>query len=271
MRTFEATPRGLVALADGLSARATSSTLPQGAYTTFRTHGRSRILRLSEHVRRLAESAGLQGQAGDLPLAAVRAAVAAAIDATGYEESRFRLTWASPRLFVSIEPFTPLAEDLYREGVWCVTVPLHRDNPRAKDTRFIHEAGSAYDRLPAGAHEGLMLDADGTILEGLSSNFFAVRNGSLATEEDRVLAGLTRSLVLEVAEGLLPRAPVALRLAELGQATECFITSASRGVLPVVRIDAFAIGAGVPGPMTREIRARYERQVEAQAEDVRDF
>ena len=221
-----------------------------------------------DHVRRLAESARLQGQAGDLDAGRVRQAVAQAIDRAGYPESRLRITWTAPRLFVSIEPFTPYAASLYRDGTWCVTVPLHRDNPRAKDTRFIQAAGSAYDQLPPGAHEGLMVAADGTILEGLSSNFFAVRQGALHTEEERVLAGLTRAMVLEAATGLLTRGPRALRLEELPQAEECFITSASRGVLPVVRIDDRVIADGAPGPLTQEIGRLYDEKVEREAEDV---
>lgn len=267
MRTFEATSDGLVALAEGQSPREASASLPQGAYTTFRTHHRSRVLRLSDHVRRLVESARLQGQSGELTAEAMRSAIAAGLDATGFDESRFRVTWAPPRLFVSIEPFTPYPESLYRDGVACATVPIHRDNPKSKDTRFIQQAGAAYDRLPDGVHEGLMVDEDGTILEGLSSNFFAIHDGSLWTEEERVLAGLTRTLVLEVAADLLPRAR-ALHRAELPLAAECFITSASRGVMPVVRVDHVTIGDGVPGSLTRRIRERYESRVEAEAEDV---
>lgn len=268
MRTFEATSDGLVELSEGLSARDAAAGLPDGAYTTFRTHGSTRVLRLRDHVRRLEESARMQDRSGDLPIDRVRGAIAAAIGRTGHPESRFRLTWSPPRLFVSIEPFQPMDDSLYREGVACVTVSLHRDNPRSKDTRFIREAGAAYDHLPAGAHEGLMVAKDGAILEGLSSNFFAILDGALYTEEERVLAGLTRSLVLETAAGLLPRAPRALLRDEVGRAQECFITSASRGVLPVVRIDGVAVGAGAPGALTREIRRRYERQVEVEAEDV---
>lgn len=269
MRTFEATSTGLVPLSDLQSPRDASAALPQGAYTTFRTHHRSRVLRLEDHARRLVESARLQGRSGELTERTIRSAVAAALDATGYDESRLRVTWAPPRLFVSIEPFAPYPESLYRSGVACVTVPLHRDNPKSKDTRFIQQAGAVYDRLPEGVHEGLMVDADGAVLEGLSSNFFAIRDGALLTEGERVLAGLTRTLVLEVAADLLPRASGALRQADLPLAAECFITSASRGVLPVVRVDEVTIGAGVPGPLSREIRDRYERRVELEAEDVR--
>ena len=246
-----------------------SAVLPAGAYSTLRTYGRTRVYHLADHVRRLDGSARLQGRVGSLSHEAVRTALRDALAATGHAESRVRLTWAPPRLFVSVEPFTPLPDSLYREGAWCVAVPVRRDNPHAKDTRFIGTAADAYAHLPAGAHEGLMVAEDGAILEGLSSNFFGIMGGALHTEEDRVLPGLTRSLVLDVAADLLPRAPRALRRDEVGRAQECFITSASRGVLPVVRIDAVAVGTGAPGPLSREIRERYERVVEADAEDVR--
>jgi branched-chain amino acid aminotransferase len=168
---------------------------------------------------------------------------------------------------VGVEPFAPPAESLYRDGVRCVTVAVRRDNPHAKDTRFLDTAGRTYATLPPGVHEGLMVAEDGTVLEGLSSNFFAIRDGVLHTEEDRVLAGLTRSLVLEVAD--LPRGPRGLRVDELPSAEECFVTSASRGVLPVVAVDDIRIGTGEPGARTAAIRFRFEAAVDREAEDVR--
>jgi branched-chain amino acid aminotransferase len=260
MRTFELH-------GDHVVERAGDGPLPPGAYSTLRTYDGTRVFRLFDHVRRLTESAALQGRAAPADPVAVRAAIAGALAATGHAESRLRLTWASPRLFVSVEPFIPPAEALYRDGARCVTVAVRRDNPHAKDTRFLDTAGRAYAALPPGVHEGLMVAEDGTILEGLSSNFFAIRGGALHTEEDRVLAGLTRSLVLEVAE--LPRAPRGLRVDELPSADECFVTSASRGVLPVVAVDAVTIGTGVPGVRTAAIRARFDAAVAREAEDVR--
>lgn len=261
MRTFECVSGALV-------DRETPDPLPAGAYTTLRTYAGTRVMRLADHVRRLGESARLQGQdAPPLEQEPARRAIAEALARTGHAESRLRLTWAPPRLFVSVEPFTPPAEALYRHGVRCVTVAVRRANPHSKDTRFIGTAGAAYDALPPDVHEGLMVADDGTILEGLSSNFFAIRDGALYTEEDRVLAGLTRSLVLEVAE--LPRAPRGLRVDELPAAHECFITSASRGVLPVVAVDDVPIATGLPGARTVDIRARYGAAVAREATDVR--
>jgi branched-chain amino acid aminotransferase len=259
-----------------------SAALEQGAYTTFRTYGRDRILRLGQHLRRLEESLSLMIGLPAAPIDDVRAraTLAAALAFTGYAESRFRLTYGSRGLFVSVESFTPYDSSLYADGVRCSTVTLHRTNPHAKSTTFIASAAQAYKALPAGVHEGLMVADDGAILEGLSSNFFAVTTlpvGSeevdggvpvLRTEEARVLIGVTRSLVLEVAAGVLPVTPVAVRYADLPRVTECFITSVSREILPVVQIDERVVGDGKPGPITRELMRRFGDLVAREAERI---
>lgn len=245
-----------------------SASLPRGAYTTLRTYGGDRIARLEQHLRRLTDSLPIQGGASFLDEARVRQAISRALRSTGHPESRLRLTFAPPRLFVSVEPFEPLPDSLYREGVWCVTVPVHRENPRAKDTGFIATAEGAYRSLPPGAHEGLLLGEDGAILEGLSSNFFAVREGVLHTEEGRALPGITRSLVLDLAVGVLPLSRQPIRVDQLREVGDCFITSVSRGILPVVGIDEVAIGAGRPGSVTRELMRRFEEMVEREAVSV---
>lgn len=238
-----------------------SAAIPEGAYTTLRTYGGRGLLRIDDHVRRLAESA-------QAPLAAaeVRAALRAALDATGHPESRLRVTFAPPRLFVSVEPFVGLAKALYDEGVRCATVPLHRERPQAKDTRFIATAATVYRTLPVGIHEGLLVAEDGAILEGLSSNFFAVIGGVLRTEGARALPGITRSLVLEAAPGVLPVVLEAATVRDVPSMDECFVTSASRGILPVVAIDASVIGPGRPGPITTGLRRRFQEGIAAEAE-----
>ncbi|HET8645858.1 MAG TPA: aminotransferase class IV [Vicinamibacteria bacterium] len=253
----------LLPLPDSADLGAASAALPGGAYTTLRTYGGRRFLRLQDHIERLARSAG-----GELPPPWVREAMRAALGATAHPESRLRLTFAPPRLFVSVERFTPLPADLYRDGARCATVPLQRERPQAKDTAFIATAASAYRRLPAGVHEGLLVTPEGAILEGLSSNFFAVRQGTLRTEGARALPGITRSLVLDVAEGILPVELTAVHVADLTGVQECFVTSASRGMLPVVAVDEVVIGTGRPGPITTELRRRFDARIDAEAEEV---
>jgi branched-chain amino acid aminotransferase len=261
VQNFEWTAGRLAAVGVSPDLATASASFPAGAYTTIRTYGGRGIVRLGDHIVRLARSA-----AAPLDAADVRAAIAAALDATAYAESRLRVTFAPPRLIVSIEPFTPPAPGLYEEGVRCATVPLHRERPQAKDTRFIAAAASAYRVLPPAIHEGLLRADDGSILEGLSSNFFAVLDGVLRTEDARALPGVTRSIVLEVARGALPVELRAITAADLPRAAEAFITSASRGVLPVVAVDDLAIGSGRPGVVTAEIRRSFEERIAAEAE-----
>jgi branched-subunit amino acid aminotransferase/4-amino-4-deoxychorismate lyase len=149
-----------------------------------------------------------------------------------------------------------------------VTLDVRRGNPHAKDTRFIATAQGAYDRLPAGTEEGLIRGDDGAILEGLSSNFFAVVDGVLRTEEERALAGVTRSIVLDVAERRMPVVRRAVCADELTRVAEAFVTSVSREVLPVVRIDGRPIGDGRPGPITKAIGWAFADLVRREAETL---
>ncbi len=271
--TFRLDHAGIHPFGEHRTMREASADLPEGAYTTFRTYEGNRLLRLDQHIQRLEESVALMGRLARLDAHAVRRGILHALRATGYPESRFRLTFAPPALFITVESFTPYPPALYESGVWCVTVPLHRQNPQAKHTTFIASAAQAYDALPAGAHEGLMVGEDGAILEGLSSNFFALLPRDedkdaliLRTEDARVLAGVTRAIVLELARALIPVSYRAATLDALREMRECFITSVSREVLPVVKIDAHMIGDGKSGPITRALMGRFREMVAREAE-----
>lgn len=254
-------------LGSGLEASSideASRQLPQGAYTTFRTYEGTRILRLDQHFTRLEESVAIQGRGAPLDRAAVRSAIGRLLRSRD-GESRLRLTFAPPRFFIGIEPFEPLPTSLYETGVRCATVELRRDDPHAKDTRFLVTAKAARASLPPDIHEGLMLDGEGRILEGLSSNFFAVLDGALRTEGDRVLKGVTRSLVLEVAAEFVPLDERAVSRSDVPGLAEAFITSVSREILPVVAIDAIAFGDSRAGSITRKLMDGFRDLVSREA------
>lgn len=253
---------------DAPSIAASSRDLPAGSYTTLRTYDGDRVVRLDQHVKRLVDSLRARGIAASLDPSDVRRLLAETLRGSRYPESRLRVTFAPPSLFASVEPLEALPESLYRDGVWCVTIPLRRDHPDAKDTRFIATAAAAYSHLPPGAHEALMVAEDGSILEGLSSNFFAVLDGVVHTEDARALPGITRSMVLELCRGVAPVSLTAVRILDLARVTECSLTSVSRDILPVTRVDAIAIGGGKPGPVTEELRRRFEALVRREATPV---
>ena len=96
-----------------------------------------------------------------------------------------------------------------------------------------------------------------------------MQQSQIWTAEQGVLSGLTRRQVLNCAARL--HIPVHFEpafLAELPQLEEAFITSASRGVLPVVQIDEQRIGAGRPGPLTCRVMHAYEQAVQEQLQVI---
>ncbi len=247
-----------------------SQHLPEGTYTTLRTFDRDRFLRLHAHLDRLEESARVLGKTLKLDRGRLGQALADVLARAGFPESRLRITVPlnaeeSPDVYITIEPFKGIDPRVYETGVRTVTMLIARASPRAKVTGFIVPSRTLKAGLPHGIYEVLMMTGDGQILEGFTSNFFAFVEGRLITAEEGVLEGITRSIVLELAEALFPVERRAPRLAEVPEFDEAFITSSSRGVLPVVAINEQAIGDGRPGPLTRRLGRRYDEYVRQEA------
>ncbi len=246
--------------------------LPGGAYTTLRTYQGAHVLRLGDHLHRLEESARLANCPVPIEANDIRRAMRQALRDLGPEgDARFRITLDLQQqpgaVFVAVEVLHTPPPAAYRQGVRVTTVNLSRRNPQAKLTDFIQRTATLRNCLPAESNEALLVDPQGNILEGLSSNFFAIRDGIIWTAGSGILIGITRALVLD--EVLLAGLPLHLgtiRLAELGLFQEAFITSVSRGVLPVVAINELSIGPGIPGPVTGLLMARYAARLEHELE-----
>ena len=238
---------------------AASLLLPEGAYTTLRTYERHRLIGLSAHLQRLVDSFALAHQDCPLDLPRIRAALRTILDAEALPAARLRITtpFDSDRVFVCIEPFEAYPPECYTRGVRCVTTRLLREMPRAKLTAFITLSRAAKAEEGREVQELLLVDTEGRILEGLSSNFFAVLNETLCTAGGGVLEGVTRGLVLAEAQGVVPVNLSPVRLADLPDLTEAFITSSSRDVMPVAQIDHVTIGSSCPGPITQQLMERY--------------
>ena len=117
-----------------------------------------------------------------------------------------------------------------------------------------------------GAREAWLVDAQGRVTEGASSNAWIVsRDGKLITHPlgRDILPGITRSVVVDVikAQGLAFEER-AFTVEEAYAAREAFVTSASQIVLPVVSIDGRPVGNGAPGLIATALRRDYHRHAE---------
>jgi branched-chain amino acid aminotransferase len=251
-----------------------SGVLPQGLYSTFRTYGKcSKVLGLKQHLDRLYIPAMNQNLAPTVSAEELKDQLRGLAAEFRPGEARIRvslsLSDAQGQIYVAIEPLVQLAESIYSNGIKVVTCHAARNSPRLKTTSFIQS--SQAERLVlqnSGVAEALMV-RDGAILEGLTSNFYAVLYGELVTAWRRILLGVTRRHVLRVARSQGVRINYRpLRVAELQDVSEAFITSSSRGVVPVVEVDGLPIGQGRPGAMAISLRSIYDRYVLDKAEFI---
>jgi branched-chain amino acid aminotransferase len=107
------------------------------------------------------------------------------------------------------------------------------------------------------------------ILEGMTSNFFYVKDGVLCTAGRGVLIGVTRQTVLSLAQ--MERIDTCIRalpLNEIPRIEEAFITSSSRGIVPVVQIDAQQVADAKVGGMTQKLMRLYEENILSLAEQI---
>jgi branched-subunit amino acid aminotransferase/4-amino-4-deoxychorismate lyase len=146
---------------------------------------------------------------------------------------------------------------------------MYRANPELKATSFIQSSLEERQKLQEkSAYEALMVKND-HILEGLTSNFFYFRGGKLGTARSGILNGVTRRQVLRLAAGQgIPLIFRALPLEHLPKVEEAFLTSSSRGIVPIVRVDEVAIGSGRVGEQVRRLMRSYDADIETRAEKI---
>lgn len=249
----------------------TKQLLPDGYYSTFRTYGGcTRVIGLSAHLRRLP----------DADAASLRRNLILVLEPYRPGEARVRVMQSKRgRFYISMEPLRPLPSDTYEKGVNVQTTSLHRNDPHVKSTAFIGATSKEREHLAKGnIFEALLVKA-GKILEGMTSNFFYViyadqnevqsKRLTLCTARRDILPGVTRTMVIRAARGRGVEVRYrALKLEQLPAVQEAFLTSSSRGVVPVVRIDEVQVGQGSPGRITRMLMAEYERYVLIHAEKI---
>jgi branched-subunit amino acid aminotransferase/4-amino-4-deoxychorismate lyase len=264
-----------------------------GLFETVQVWG-GRVFRLDDHLRRLARSAGELGLIDQLDPGPLADAVRQTVDHNRLDRARLRLTLTAGSLSllradegetpeirvqrtVTIVPTEPTHYDpkFYTDGV---TVLIHGPAANPFDDAAGHKTLNYWTRLrslrraaAAGASEAIWLNITNHLASGAVSNLFLVKDGVLETPFARgeevagalaapVLPGITRSVVLELAErqGLSVRRKM-LTVQEMLDADEVFLTNSGWGVLPVTRVEQRSIGDGRPGPLTTQLRTELEK------------
>jgi D-alanine transaminase len=173
-----------------------------------------------------------------------------------------------PALVVTARGIDPLKiEKLADEGIAIITMPDQRwARVDIKSVSLLPNVLAKQAAREQGAREAWLVDRDGYVTEGASSNAWIVsKEGRLVTRPigHDILRGITRTVLLDVIkeQGLeLDERPFTVE--EAYAAREAFVTSATQTVMPVVRIDGRPVGNGAPGLIASALRRAYHQHAE---------
>lgn len=168
----------------------------------------------------------------------------------------------APTGIIIVIPFTEHPPEFYERGV-AIAISPHRRDPliaSIKTGNLIHQVLGARDARTHGVAEIIFLSPEGHISDGTRSNIFLVRAGKLLTPSDDsgIVRGITRGMVIQVAESLgIEVLTDRFRPDIVPDCSEAFLTSTTRGIMPVTRIDGRMVGNGRAGEVTGKLRMAY--------------
>lgn len=241
-----------------------------GVFDILRTYN-GRPFQLKDHLKRFARSAKILNLVIPLSDRQLEDVIKKLIAKNGLKESRVRIVLTggesmtgmdfnpkTPTLFILVEKFSALPAGWYKNGAKLITVEHQRNLPEAKIINYQTGIKNLPELKKRNAAE-LLYVHQGKILEGMGSNFFLIRGNTLITPEKNILKGTTRNLVLKLAKNKFRIHKREIKIGELKTADECFVTSITKGILPIVKIDKQIIAGGKVGPKTKQLMAELAK------------
>jgi len=255
-------------------------------YETLRTYRQKPFL-FSKHFARLEHSAGVVYLQLPWSREKMLSEVRRTLEAAGMQsESRIRVVvtrgvgelnldpgaCASPNVLILVTPLPEVSAEVYAQGVDVVISSVDRIQQlgETKTGNLIRQVLALREAKSKGAFEAILLTPEGKISDGITCNIYLVKGQTLMTpsREAGIVEGITRAVVLELArragmnviERLLDRR-------EIDEAGEMFLTSTTREVVPIVRVNSRPIGDGKPGIVTLGLLEAYRREVDVLIEE----
>lgn len=192
----------------------------------------------------------------DFPDAGIRIVV------TGGPSDDFMTPHSQPSLVVMITPIKINVAAQQAQGAKVTTVVMERILPTVKSINYMGAVMAVEEAKRQGAVEAIYRTPDGRLTEGTRANLFALRGNQLITPKAEVLAGITRAVVMEIAEDDFEVVEGSLFYDALPSYDELFITSSTKEILPIIQVDEQPIGNGKPGPKTQKLIDLFRTYVE---------
>jgi branched-chain amino acid aminotransferase len=258
-----------------------------GLFETMRAY-KGHIFRLDYHLARLrrsAQSLGLTHSSLNIVKGkqSLETACMETLEANKLKNARLRLTvsagegdmtpdprtCSNPTVLVTAQNIIPLSPEKYKSGFKAALSSLRRNSQsplsRLKSTCYMENILARMAAKAAGCDEAILLNEQGYLAEGSTTNIFLMNNRELITPslESGVLPGITREAVLEIASASnIKTVERQVELKELIEAEEAFVTNSILELMPLVSVEGRTIGSGKPGQLTRDLLVAYRKLVD---------
>jgi branched-chain amino acid aminotransferase len=237
-----------------------------GIFDFFRTHN-GRPFLIDDYLQRFKESAKLIGlplehtknelkdivlellKANNLPDAGIRMVL------TG-GESENAYTPAYPNFAILVEKLNWPNPEWFSKGIKLITHHYQREFSQIKSINYL-TALALRDRVQDEGAMDVLYYHNGELREVTRSNIFIVKDGTIITPSDHILFGITRKKVIEIGKMYYPLEERTVRLEELLQADECFLTGTTKKIMAVVNVDGRIIGDGMLGKVTKHLMQMF--------------
>lgn len=233
---------------------------------------------LNEHLERLHNSAlkmhmHLQFSYKELEEQIMK--VAKKLHSAGFERCYIRLVVTRGEGEITLDPKAASKQNLiiigkelaenpvewYKKGVEVIIAstlrnPVKSMDPNIKSGNYLNNILAYNEAKEAGYFDAIMLNQDGNVTECTTSNLWIVKDGVFKTPPIAagLLKGITRENVIKIlGEQNIPFEETNITGSELKEADECFLTSSTKYLVPIVKIDNQAIGGGRPGKRTLQV------------------
>jgi branched-chain amino acid aminotransferase len=246
-------------------------------YETMRTYN-GKLFLIERHMLRLENSARMLSLPLPMSIEEVRKELERTIRETDNKECYIRMIVTrgegeigldidlckKPNYVIIVKPFENLPASFYEKGIKVALVHIRRNDqqsldPSIKTCNLLNNVLAFREAKEQNAFEGILCNIAGYVTEATASNVFAVKDGSLLTPPPNagLLQGVTRWLTLELAKkNAIPVQEKNIMPEEFLACDECFITSTTKGILPVNQISEKSLNR-TPGPVTRKLMDAY--------------
>ena len=258
-----------------------------GCFEGIRAYN-GRVFKLQSHLRRMYQSAEKIRLKPAYQPEEIASAIRQTLQANDQRDAYIRLIFTRGVGTLGLHPFrcpTPgtiiitadiqlYPPELYESGMKVIVaqrprIPIACLDPAIKSLNYLNNILAKIEAIDADVLEAIMLNTDGFVAECTGDNIFVINDGQVVTppKESGILHGITRQFVMDTVAPNLGYTVVekAMKLDEVLQADEVFLTGTAAEIIGVSQIDEHIIGQGKVGPITKSLNDEFRRIIAAEA------